>query len=556
MPKLFTVSLALVLLLLLGWSSVPSPTIAAPQWQSYTPPAWVLGPIQGTNGSEKTVLDNLTTMQKWNIPITAFHFDAPDWMTCTGNAQFRYSDAVLNKMRSLHVRALFWLVPLIGIECPEYQVALANHYFVTDDQNNVIVTDNFTGHGSWLNFDNPDAVAWWHTLLDSLLVRTGDVIAGFYTDSVRPDDRAGQVAYGEAYGMDLLTYTRAHIPDGDVVFKRFGDNTPSDSWLNQNAHLAYVNDLPTSFDGMKIGILRVFDSTTLMPLPYNEFSGFASHPPDAETYIRRMHWGAFQPVMENVPKTAQPWSPQYPPLVMQTYRYYATLHAELAPYLSSYDQAAYETKTPILRQLNPNRFSAALGNEFWVQYVTGSVTSVNLKPPPGDWINYWDESQIIHGGTVTPYSVPLGKEPILIANGAIIPMDVRTAVTGHGKTASAGSLTINAYPIQHSSFHYHDPTNGWLTLDVTTTNKRAALCTLDAVPSQPLIWRVANVRTKPNQVTVQNGAIGINTAWGTPIPQRITEIKVERAATGWFYDATQKRLIVKLSALGTDCPAP
>lgn len=547
----------LVCLLLLASSLAAGETHASPQWQTFTPPSWVLGPIQGTDGSEGVVLNNLEMMKKWSIPITAFHFDSPDWMTCRGNAQFRYSDAVLNKMRAQHVRALFWLVPLIGVDCPEYQVALANNYFVRNSlTNQVIITDDFTGHGSWIDFDNPDAVAWWHTLLDSLLVRTGDVIAGFYTDSVRPDSPNQLAAYGEAYGLDLLNYTRAHIPDGDVVFKRYGNNTPSDEWLSQYAHIAYVNDLPTNFAGMKTGIQRVFDTSSLMPLPYNEFSGYNPTPPDAETYIRRMHWGAFQPVMEDVPAGAQPWDDRYPTQVMEVYRYYANLHAELAPYLSSYDQLAYEHQTPILRQLSPSRFSAEMGNEFWVQYVTDYMQTINIKPPPGEWINYWNESQIIQGGTTSTYNVPLGKEPILIARGALIPMHVRSGQTGHGTKASAGALTINAYPIQHSSFRYYDPTNGWVKLDVTTAGKRAALCTLEAAPSEPIIWRVAGVRTKPNRVTVQNGAVGINTKWGTILSQRSSELKVGQSANSWYYDVSHKRLIVKVSPPGTDCPAP
>lgn len=556
MKRLVILSILLMGVLLSAALFAPREIDAAPEWQSYSPPGWILGPIQGADGSEKTVLDNLDMMKKWNVPITAFHFDAPDWMSCPGNAQFRYSDKVLDKMRARNIRGLFWIVPLIGLDCPEYQIALNNNYFVRDGENNVIVTDNFTGHGSWLDFDNPDAVAWWHTLLDALLVRTGDVIGGFYTDSVRPDMGTSLPSYGEAYGLDLLNYTRAHIPDGDVVFKRYGKNTPSDGWLNQYAHLAYVNDLPTHFGGMKTGIQRVFASTGLMPLPYNEFSGFNKTPPDTATYIRRMHWGAFQPVMENVPKAAQPWDPQYSSAVMQIYAYYATLHAELAPYLMSYDQAAFGTQTPILRDTNAAKFSARLGNEFWVQYVTDYVGEVKITPPAGNWINYWNESQIFKGGKTYTYSVPLGREPILIARGAIIPMRVSSPLTGHGTKASKGALTLAVYPISHSTFEYYDATNGWVTFDVTTDKQRAALCSLNAAPSEPLLWRVSNIRNKPNTVTAQNGAVGVNTAWGTAMQERGSEIRVGQNESGWYYDALNKRLIVKISNTGTDCPAP
>jgi alpha-glucosidase (family GH31 glycosyl hydrolase) len=272
--------------------------------------------------------------------------------------------------------------------------------------------------------------------------------------------------------------------------------------------------------------------------------------------MRRMHWGAFQPVMENVPKGAQPWDPIYGNAVMQSYAYYATLHAELLPYLHSYDQGAFQTQTPILRNTNTAKFSAQLGNEFWVQYVTDYVGSVKITPPTGEWINYWNESQIFQGGKTYQYSAPPGKEPILIRRGAVIPMRVTGPLTGHGTKGSVGALTLQVYPIQHSTFEYYDPANNWVTFDVTTDKQRAALCSLNAAPSQPLLWRLTNVRTKPNSVKTQNGAVGVNTTWGTPLIERNSELRVGNNTSGWYYDALNKRLIVKITNTGTDCPVP
>ena len=555
MKQLLILVLVLVCALALT-GSFPRATDAAPEWQSFPPPHWMLGPIQGADGNEKAVLENLDKITQTKIPITAFHFDAPDWMTCTGNLQFRYSDAVLDKMRARGIRGLFWVVPLIGLDCAEYQFAKDNGYFVLGQDGQPVVTQNFAGHGSWIDFNNLAAVAWWLGLLDGLRARVGDVLGGFYTDSVRPDKRDGAIEYGEAYARALLDYTRTYIPDGNVVFKRYGVNTPSDAWLNQYAHVAYVNDLPTNFDGMQTGIKRVFRTTPFMPLPYNELSGFAGTPPDSETYIRRMHWGAFQPVMENVPKGKQPWDPIFSSQVMQMYRYYGTLHRELEPYLHTYDQLAFETQEPILRDTDTNRYSARLGSEIFVQYITDYVRKVQIKLPRGQWVNYWNESEIFQGNQTIAYPVPLGKEPIFIARGAILPMHVSSGFTGHGTQNSDNALTLNVYKFGHSDFRYHDAVNGWLRFDVTTAKTRAALCTLDAVPSEPIIWRIINTTEKPKRVAEQNGAVGINTTWGTALPEKKSESAVGGASSGWYFDARAKRLIIKISNLGTDCPAP
>src|SRR6266498_3131516 len=122
---------------------------------------------------------------------------------------------------------------------------------------------------------------------------------------------------------------------------------------------------------MREGSTRVFDSASLLPAPQSEFGGYDDTEPDAETYIRRMHWGAFQVVMENVPRAPNlPWQPEYPPLVLQTYQYYSTLHWELAPYLHSYDELAYRTGAPIYRDDDSATYTTQLGAEILVRYVT------------------------------------------------------------------------------------------------------------------------------------------------------------------------------------------
>lgn len=554
--RLVLIALVLSVCFVLAESGTPRQTRAAPDWGDEPPVSWILGPIQGADGREQAIMDNLDAIDEWDLPVTAFHFDARTWQTCAGNGEFRYSNRVIKRMNALGIRGIFWTVPLIALRCPEYHVALANNYFVTDGEGNVIITDDFTGNGSWIDFNNPDAVAYYRSLLDRLRNRVGGMLGGFYTDNVRPDDRYGQVAYAEQYALELLNYQRAHIPDGVVIFKRYGKNTPSDEFLAEYADVAYVNDLSTDFEGMREGIRRVFDSASLMPLPFNEFSGFATSSPDAETYIRRMHFGAFQPVMENVPKGAQPWDARYPSRVMEAYRYYATLHRELAPYLYSYQQEAYETQAPIFRNMNPANYSAQLGNEIFVRYVTDYHKSIRVKLPPGEWINYWDEAQTFAGDRAITYPVPLGREPIFILRGAIVPMHVRNNVTGHGTNASRKFLTVNVYPNAHSTFRYYDAANGWLTFDVTSEQRRVTLCTLDQVPSQPLLYRIARVQKRPNVVRTLDGAVGVNAEWGAPLREYASEEQAARANGGWFYDANAKRLIVKLTALGTNCPAP
>lgn len=310
------------------------PAAKLPQ-RYFAPPAWMLGPIQGSSEDDKFINDILYYLDQYNIPITVFHFDSDRWETCANNAEFKWSDALLQRMRSHTppIRALFWILPLITRGCGEYGVAASRGYFVRNQDGSPLITSGWQGTGSWIDFNNPQAVAYWHSLLDRIFSRAVGVMGGFYTDDIHADLPNGP-AYSDAFVRDLLDYTRSKIPDGDVVMKSYGLNTPDNAFLSRYGHASYVNDLDSGFSGLREGIRRVLASSALLPAPFNEFTGYSFRTPDSETYIRRLHWGAFQPIMENdsLPKNGVPWDSQYSPQVLQAYQYYSTLHWELVPF--------------------------------------------------------------------------------------------------------------------------------------------------------------------------------------------------------------------------------
>src|SRR4029079_9808720 len=95
------------------------------------------------------------------------------------------------------------------------------------------------------------------------------------------------------------------------------------------------------------------------------------------------------------------------------------------------------------------------GNEIYLPVVTAPTRAMDIVFPSGRWIDYWDESQA-YSGAVGGFPAPLGREPVFIRDGAIIPMDVERPYTGHGTRDSAGSLTLLVYPgaATSSTFRY------------------------------------------------------------------------------------------------------
>jgi hypothetical protein len=134
-------------------------------------------------------------------------------------------------------------------------------------------------------------------------------------------------------------------------------------------------------------------------------------------------------------------------------------------------------------------------------------------------------------------------------------MQVRDHSTGHGTRYSAGALTVNVFPSGHSTFQYFDVGNYWVTFDSTKSGNTLTLCTKNSAPSQALIYRVARWKKKPTSVTTSSGAVGVNQSWGSALTAFRNEQAVESSSSGWYYDSTKQHLIIKLSALGTNCPS-
>jgi hypothetical protein len=351
---------------------------------------------------------------------------------------------------------------------------------------------------------------------------------------------------------EVVDYFWSVMPgNSECILKAYQGTPPmtSDQGLSQYGNVCYLGDLPHSFAGLQEGINRLFIKSHWLPAPYNEFTAYqypSETRPDEETYFRRLHFGCFQMVMANTPfANSDPWSHGYSSSLITTYRNYSWLHKELVPYLYSYCWIMHETPAQNVLRNRSTTYSCNLGNELFVQYVTTAGTrSMNIAlPANAEWINYWDETQTFTG-TAANYPVPLGKEPVFIRSGAIIPMEVERDYTGHGTRESKGSLTVCVYPKDSSSFKYRDDSlNAWVTLSAKLTGTALTLKTSQK-PSKPVIWRIGRWNQAPTSLSITATGVTINQGGATP--QLSGEVAVNGSTTGgWYYDAAKKRLIVK-----------
>lgn len=370
--------------------------------------------------------------------------------------------------------------------------------------------------------------------------RLGRNLLGFYLDDGSDDD--------EVNGIN--EFMREAAPGNwETVAKAYQGREPSTSnaGLSRLANVAYVGDLPYDFAGMREGFTRVIAKAGYLPAPYNEFTGYAYRnpgAPDEETFIRRLHFGAFQPIMAHTPYgNSDPWRPGYSPALLTAFRYYVWLHKELGPYFLSYAIRMHQTPTLRVLRAGPGSYTLRVGNEIFVPLVTDAVRTLSFRLPGGNWVDYWNEQRVV-SGQVNEEPVPLGHEPIFFRLGAIIPMEVQRNYTGHGTRESDGSLTVLVYPNGTTTFRYYaDITGAWTTF-TSAQSEGALTLTADPQPPRSVLYRIARVNARPSFVGIDGATVLINQAGD--VPETSSEAAVN-ASTGaaWYYDAAARRLIVK-----------
>jgi hypothetical protein len=447
-------------------------------------------------------MDNLTTH---DIPVSVYLFDGSAWSsghseednTCSGPecCNWKLGDKVISRLGQDDVRALL----------------------------------HFWGgcHGE--------------EQYDRAARRLGRNLLGFYLDDGSSDEELAGVS----------EFMQGAIPGNwEVVAKAFQNRDPSTSnpALSKWANAAYVGDLSYDFEGLKEAVTRMLAKGRYIPAPFAEFTGYryeVEGRPDAEVYYRRLAFGALQPVMAHTPYgNADPWSPGYPADLVNTYRYYARLHRELVPYFYSYAYRMHEDPTRPLLRRGPMAYSLRVGSELYVPIVTERTSTMTVQLPSGSWIDYWDESRLLTG-TLDRYAVPLGREPIFIRQGALIPMEVERAETGHGTAQSRGSLTVLVYPSGSTSFRYReDAFTPWVTFSSTQTESQLTLEASPA-PSQPVLYRIGRWDTAPVSVGVEGTTVTVNQ--GGTLARGADEAAVNGSPrSAWYWDARAQRLIVKL----------
>jgi alpha-D-xyloside xylohydrolase len=216
----------------------------------------------------------------------------------------------------------------------------------------------------------------------------------------------------------------------------------------------------------------------------------------ADLFIRWTQFGCFSPIMQmhrqvnNGDLRQYPWGYGGPGestdnnLALENYRFYATLHTRLFPYLYTHARQSSETGLPIIRPLvlmhpdDPNTYSIRHTYYFGSDLLVAPIIQPNSHKrqvylPEGVWFDFWTSERHDGGKNIdwtepNPPVVPKSKIPVFARQGAIVSLvqedDVQTICDANYVNNAAvrtwiGGLELRIYPAATSQVALFDGTN-------------------------------------------------------------------------------------------------
>ncbi|HMV68873.1 MAG TPA: glycoside hydrolase family 31 protein [Myxococcota bacterium] len=426
------------------------------------PGAWALGPLvwRDENVDQAQFEADLAAMRDLDLACSGVWVDRP---YASGIQTFDFEAArfpdperMIGLAHDLGFRVALWHVPYLSPEeSPDlYAEAEANGWFPPESP------PIFNPWGPLIDFTQPDAMAWW----TSLVRRYTDLgVEGFkldYAEDVVVGLNGGRLAWRFADGSDERTmhdvypmlYHQAYrdaLTDDSLLLNRtgtYGDQTlTSVIWPGDlDADLLAWGETAVDRDGsayQAVGGLEasLVDALSLGPSGYpfygSDTGGYRHSPPDNETFMRWFEQTALSTVMQiGTSSNDVAWEPTpqngFDAATLDTYRVYTRLHLRLFPYLWTDAQRLADGGRPLMRPLG--LAYPELDEEPGDTYLLGDALLVapvvrrgdrtrDVLFPPGAWIDWFDGSAHAPDGREV-VDAPLDKLPLYLAAGAIVPL--------------------------------------------------------------------------------------------------------------------------------------
>lgn len=380
-----------------------------------------------------------------NIPVGAIIIDSPwetgyntfDWDT----SLYPNAQAMVDSFHARGVKVMVWITTAIDTDVHDlwHLADSAGFFMKANAGSGSAIVSWWKGDGSMIDFFNPNAVAWWKTLMDKTLALGIDgwkcdgtdysVLLGNALYSPGTGGNITRLQYSHAYYNLFYDYSRQQLGNNRIIMSRPVDNYGLTFITDPNlvsftpreiGFACWVGDQDATFAGMKNALNNMYQSDVNNYLVYgSDIGGYREEPVtngrDKDLFIRWAQLGTFSGLMENGGGGEhRPWV--FDQQTEEIYNMFVRLRYAMLPYLMQQSDSLFNATQSLMNFFNSSDYPFMLGTDIFVAPVLSSSGTVSINFPGSgtSWVYLFDNSQVFQSGSGNLQNFPLDEYPVYI----------------------------------------------------------------------------------------------------------------------------------------------
>ncbi|MFW6189716.1 MAG: glycoside hydrolase family 31 protein [Planctomycetota bacterium] len=412
------------------------------------PPKWAMGVwlsrCQYTSRQEAE--QAARGMREREIPCDVVHID-PKWMkvhyyprigvdACDfdwNEEDFPEPEQMFRRFAEDGFKVCLWINPYLPEGTDIYEEAAEKGYLVKAESGEPARNEHDQPVGM-VDWTNREAKEWWKGHLKELLRLGAAVFKPDYGERVPGDCLFANGRTGaEMHNLFLLLYNRA-------VYEATVEETGERIIWGRSGYIGsqrypgtWAGDTQVDWRAMKC-CLRGGLSAGMTGWAFwsHDIGGFTGPKPEPELYVRWAQWGLLSPLSRFHGTTPrEPW--EYGEEAERIVGDYCRLRYRLIPYLLASAGESCRTGLPIMRHLALEFPDEPNVHTLDDQYMLGpdllaapvllrGARSRTVYLPAGRWFDFHDPTEVHQGPGFAELAAPLERMPLLVREGAVIPM--------------------------------------------------------------------------------------------------------------------------------------